>query len=366
MAEIDPLAARRPEAAAAESETRVGVSSDSPGRGDEGGVSVIVTACDDSHALRLLLENLRTQVDSLRGEIVLAVNGPEQALDPEARLALEKRCDQLIFEPRVGKSHALNTAIARCRGSVVAFTDDDAAPRPGWLAALVEPLLSPDRPAGRVGCGGPVVPIFPEDTPDWYREMVLERSSHFLGPRHELGGEARDYDSTTGSEAPLGANCAYRREVFARYRYDPQLGPNRETGLRGGEDFVLARLLLRDGYSIRYVPEAPIEHEVHRDRMTRAYVKRGHYLQGVESVRIARALAPGAEPSGRGVEARSGFSRWKPIKLIFHLVKLRLRLLRCWVASGFALPEVEGLALEARIARCRGRLRETLRPGGRV
>jgi glycosyltransferase involved in cell wall biosynthesis len=339
-----------------------------PGGGAERAVSVIVTACDDSKALRALLERLRVEVDPLRGEIVLVVNGPEQALDLEARLALEKSCDQLIFEPRIGKSHALNTAIAWSHGAVVAFTDDDASPRPGWLAALVEPLLSPDRPSRRVGCGGPVVPIFPEDTPSWYRELVLGRSSHFLGPRHDLGREARDYDSQTGSEAPLGANCAYLREVFDAYRYDPRLGPNRETGLRGGEDFVLARMLLRDGYSIRYVPEASIEHEVHPDRMTRAYVQRGHYLQGVESVRIARALAPQPGPGEQGgrLRLRSASSRWSPIKLIIQLSKLRLRLVGRWVASGFALPEVERLTLQARIALCRGRLRETLVPGGRV
>ncbi len=93
-----------------------------------------------------------------------------------------------------------------------------------------------------MGTGGRVTPVYPVGEPsDGYRSLVDGQSTHFLGPGHALGSEPLDYrlpgEAATG--APLGVNCAYRREIFARHRYDTELGPTTETGLRGGEDFEL-------------------------------------------------------------------------------------------------------------------------------
>jgi cellulose synthase/poly-beta-1,6-N-acetylglucosamine synthase-like glycosyltransferase len=183
--------------------------------------------------------------------------------------------------------------VRACRGLVVAFTDADAQPEPGWLEALVRPLLAADRDPKLIGVGGPVEPVFMDDTPAWFRAMVMKKATHFLGPRHDLGPEPRDYsmvlDDRTG--APLGANCAYRRELFPCYGFDRDLGPNHRTGLRGGEDTLFARILLRDGYRLRYCPEARVRHPVLASRATEANVLRGHYVQGVEWARMQRALA---------------------------------------------------------------------------
>src|SRR5688500_504515 len=46
-----------------------------------------------------------------------------------------------VFEPRQGKSHALNSGAAASAAEVIAFTDDDVRIDPDWLEAAVEPLL---------------------------------------------------------------------------------------------------------------------------------------------------------------------------------------------------------------------------------
>ena len=43
-----------------------------------------------------------------------------------------------VFEPRQGKSHALNTGIAHAKADVLAFTDDDVTFEGGWLGAVGE------------------------------------------------------------------------------------------------------------------------------------------------------------------------------------------------------------------------------------
>jgi FkbM family methyltransferase len=313
-------------------------------------VSVIVTACDDSPALRRCLETVAKQARPLSGEVVLAVNAAQDVLAADVRRALEAACDRIVFEPRVGKSHALNAAVRASRGEVIAFTDDDAEPQEGWLRALVEPLLDPDRDPALVGCGGPVEPVFAPDAPEWLRTLVSSKATHFLGPRHDLGSDPVDYvfDSEAETGAPLGASCAYRREVFDAYFFDPRLGPNRATGLRGGEDFLLARRLLRDGYRLRHLPEARVRHPVEPSRTTEAYVLRGYYLQGIERVRIERAL---------GVELET-LSELRAMRR--HLQgKLLWKLLR-----GRRDP-VWRLRLRTKLENYRGLIEETLRGASR-
>lgn len=300
-------------------------------------VTVVVTACADSTALRECLGAVREQAHALGGELLLAMNISSTALAAEARHALEALCDRLVFEPRVGKSHALNSAVSLSRGAVIAFTEDDAEPQPGWLAALSAPLLAPDRDPPLVGCGGAVLPVYPQEgMPAWFRPMVEEnqgkaRMTLSLTPVHDLGQLSVDYQERT---APIGANCAYLREVFTSYHYDTRLGPNRETGLRGGEDALLGRLLLRDGYRLRYCPDARVRHRAHPEHMTEACLRRASYFSGVEHCR-ARCIL-------RGSRAQK-MSKFWPKVIILQLASLLFDLLpvreRCatirmrWIAK---------------------------------
>lgn len=260
-------------------------------------ISLLVVASGPSPELRVGLRRLRSQLRGLDAELVLVLNcAPEGGVD-EDRGSGGEAADRTIFEPEVGKSNGLNRGVAECRGEVIAFADDDGLPRPGWLAAITRPLLEDDRPAALVGCGGRVLPVLPErGTPRWYRRLVEDSRNHFLGPKHDLGDEVLDYrapaiagDKLVGS-VPLGASCAYRREVFATRRFEPRLGPNRATGHRGGEDFAFAMQLLTAGFRIQYRPDAVMEHPVAAERLTLDYARRGYFINGVEEIRIRRLL----------------------------------------------------------------------------
>ena len=315
-------------------------------------VSVIVTACGDSAALRACLHALAPQCHAAQAELLLVINTAPQALADAARAALEQRCDRLLFEPRPGKSHALNSAVRAARGAVLAFTDDDAKPAPHWLAALTQPLLDPHRDPLLVGCGGPVEPIYPtQGVPAWLPALLDAHPTHFLTPKHHLGTAATDYLPREGGLAhvPLGANCAYRREVFEAYHYDTELGPNRVTGLRGGEDYLLGQLLIRDGYRLRYLPQAQVAHPVDPARLSRRHVDRAFYMHGVEWVRIWQALGWDGNPLHTS-RARTWRKLWKA----------RWRLLRARL-PGAQVDADDLLVWRMRHARRRGMLAELRR-----
>ena len=66
-----------------------------------------------------------------------------------------------LFEPKQGKSNALNTGIREARGNILAFMDDDVRVETDWLQKLTAPLQDPQW----AGAGGRVEAVSP-DTPE--------------------------------------------------------------------------------------------------------------------------------------------------------------------------------------------------------
>lgn len=252
-------------------------------------ISVIVTACEDSDSLRTLLDRLRGQADSLGAELVLAVNRSAADCESTSLDAFACVADQVVHEPEPGKSNALNTAIRSCHGELVAFTDDDADPDDDWLEQITTPL---QRDPELTGTGGQVLPVFPPGGPPaWFRQILARSRSSFLGPFHFLGNEVKDYGTPTGlGLLPFGANACYRRDALLQHPFLPELGPNRVTQMRGGEDTLLALEMLMAGGRLRYIPTARVYHPVTRERMTLEYVRSGFQIQGREYIRILQAV----------------------------------------------------------------------------
>lgn len=273
--------------------------------------TVVVTACGDDRGLRGTLAALRRQVDRVGAELLLVVNTWPDDLGHAARQALEGFTDVLLFEPRTGKSHALNTAVRATTSEVLAFTDDDAMPAERWLEAILEPFAADPRLAG---VGGPVEPVFPAAgaTP-WYRRLVRHRGTHFLGPKHDLGPIAQDYELPRGdsvSPVPLGASVAWRRTWLERFPYRPELGPNRETGMRGGEDTCLAIEVMEAGGRVVYAPRAKVYHPVTPERMTEEAVLAAFEAQGKEYARVLGCLGRSpADPDRMVAYVRRGALR---------------------------------------------------------
>lgn len=313
--------------------------------------SVVVATCGASARLLETLARVREQVRALAtpGELVVVVNEPRESLPRERLDVLEAACDLLLFEPRPGKSHALNRAVRTVRGDVVAFIDDDALPEPGWLAALVGPMLAD---ATLAGVGGRVIPVLPEDgVPRWYRRLVRGRQGYFLGPVHDLGEGAKDYQAENLGEMPLGTNSAFRRELLVDIGYAPELGPNRAEGTRGGEDLLMAKRVLDRGRRVIYEPRALVTHPVDTTRLTPRYVLEGYYWQGVEKVRLRRAL--GHETGGTWPwKVRARYAKYLPLHWIVDLLpeSWAVLLLRRREFHRGILAELEGRATSSRPA----------------
>jgi hypothetical protein len=168
-----------------------------------------------------------------------------------------------------GLSGARNTGLRQAACDITVFLDDDAAARPGWLAALTEPYRDPRV----VATGGSVYPVWPVDRPSW-----LPPEFYWV-----VGCSYRGLPETAGPvRNPIGANMSVRTgDTLAVGGFYSSVG---RVGIkpRGCEETELAIRLTasRPGSLVMYMPAAAVDHTVSTDRVTLGYFIRRNWHEG--------------------------------------------------------------------------------------
>jgi glycosyltransferase involved in cell wall biosynthesis len=169
-----------------------------------------------------------------------------------------------VFEPKQGKSFALNTGVRAARGDLLAFTDDDVMVDQHWLTSLERIFAQFDC----IAVAGRVVPIWWEPKPEWLELEDQQAVVHF-----EYGEEPRRLDLP-----PNGANMAFRRIAFEKYGlFRVDVGKTKDAC--GIEDREFGVRLLTAGQNIVYAPQAVIYHPVDA-----ALLRKKHFLRCAYSV----------------------------------------------------------------------------------
>src|SRR5262249_51523514 len=103
-------------------------------------ISATVVICTHNRAtvVRAAIEHALVEARRCAADVLVVDNASTDdtaaVVADAARGALEVR---VVREEQLGLSAARNRGLADARGDVVAYLDDDATPRPGWLAALL-------------------------------------------------------------------------------------------------------------------------------------------------------------------------------------------------------------------------------------
>ncbi len=152
----------------------------------------------------------------------------------------------------VGVIAAMNIGLESSTGDIVAFTDDDAAPHPDWLAKIEDYYLADqDKKIG--GVGGR----------DWmyYGSQLAEGSRSVVGKlawfgrltgNHHLGvGGGREVDVLKG------VNMSFRREAIADLRFDQRM---RGSGAQVHFEMVFCFALKQRGWKLIYDPQIAVDH----------------------------------------------------------------------------------------------------------
>ena len=202
-------------------------------------ISVVIAHLNQPELLGRCLAALAAQrFDMRRAEVIVVDNGSRSL--PEAITGRFPGVT-LAREPVPGPGPARNRGVALARGEIIAFTDADCLPDPGWLAAIHARFAADP---GLEILGGEVE-IFPETPGD---VTPAEAFQMLYAYRQELYITRQSFSVT--------ANLVIRREVF------DAVGPF--AGLELAEDVDWGRRAAGAGHRIVYAPEVRVLHPARR------------------------------------------------------------------------------------------------------
>jgi len=237
-------------------------------------ISVLICTYNRAKPLDTTLRHFFTQrfEDSYRYEVVVVDN---DSADETRRVVARYEAEypeivRYCREPRRGQCYARNTAIAAARGEIIVFTDDDVLVDREWLNEI-------------------------------HREFIRDPALSLLGGRVLLAHAGLQNVSLQPSEQrqtfiypnpgsfPMGANMAFRREIFARIgMFDVRLGPGKF--FPGADDADFFYRALKAGYRVLYAPNVLVYHNHDRVRLEQACRLEYGYGKGCSAYLFKHAL----------------------------------------------------------------------------
>lgn len=186
-----------------------------------------------------------------------------------------------VFEPRGGKTYAINSGIEASSSSVLAFTDDDVILSPDWVSQIATALEKyPDCDV----FGGRVEPVLPDgmEMPVWvHRSDPLNIAE---GPLcdHNKGLSVRSYYER-GMCTPVGANVVIRRWLLNLYgAFDSSL-EEKDSRIPMSEDSIFFNRLKKNRVKMMYIPSISVSHVTAPERLTKKYF-RTYFRKSARSV----------------------------------------------------------------------------------
>jgi glycosyltransferase involved in cell wall biosynthesis len=257
-------------------------------------VSVVICTFDRAELLRDTLESLQAMnaPDDCSVEIIVVDNNSTDrtgAVIAEAARNAPRFPVVPVHEVRQGKSFALNTALARARGDILALADDDVLPSPEWLERIVDAFRTRD-----------VTFVFGKVLPRWEQlpppALLTRQAQDIWGPLAlvDYGDEPVEYlADNTGQRLPIGANLSFARDAIVRvggWRTD--LGKVNNTLISGEDHEIFMRLKRAGLYTGYYDPAITVRHFVPASRVTRQYFRRWFFWHGKTQALMLDDLYP--------------------------------------------------------------------------
>jgi glucosyl-dolichyl phosphate glucuronosyltransferase len=239
-------------------------------------ISVIICAFTEERwdALVAAVESVQQQALS-PGEIIVVIDHNMHLLERVGTYLP----GVIIIEnsgPR-GLSGARNSGIAIAQGALVAFLDDDASAEPDWLVQLSRCCMDPRV----LGTGGAVTPLWMDKSPAWLPEEFY----------WVVGCSYRGMPQTIQTiRNPIGANMAFRREVFETvggFRSGIGRVGTWPVGCEETELCIRARQHW-PGRTFLYQPQANVFHRVPSNRTSWRYFSARCYAEGLSKAFITR------------------------------------------------------------------------------
>ena len=195
-------------------------------------LTLLITAFREPHTIGRSIEALLPQLPP-QGELLVVAPDPETIAVVES-YAQKYPIVRHVADPGRGKPAALNCGLQEARGEVVVLSDGDVSAAADALAPLLAPFADPE--VGAVS--GHPVSTSPRTTPLGYWSHLLTDAAHQVRLERDRAGHFL---------LCSGYLFAFRRPLVEWVPEDAL-----------AEDAVISHTIARQGYRIRYAPEARV------------------------------------------------------------------------------------------------------------
>ena len=212
-------------------------------------IAVIVPSYKRPLDLERCLAALAVQT-RLPGQVLVVARVDDAPTWRAARAALAVLPVTIVGVAAAGIVAALNAALERVTADLVAFTDDDAAPRPDWLARIAQHFAADARLGGVGGRDW----VFQHGRLEDGAAGIIGKLSWFgrcTGNHHLGAGPPREVDVLKG------VNMAFRAAALEGVRFDERL---RGAGAQVGNELGVSLAVKRRGWKLVYDPAVAVDH----------------------------------------------------------------------------------------------------------
>jgi hypothetical protein len=239
----------------------------------------VVIASHSLHRREALTEAVASALVQGPQEVVVAVDNNADLYD-WVRAQLPDAVP-VHHEGTPGASATRNAGARVAVGSILAFLDDDAVARAGWLPNLTAPLTRPDV----AGVGGRVEPVWRGRVPKWMPEEFL----------WVVGASYRGLPSTAAPVRNVWSEnmAVARTDFWAVNGFREGFGKTGHRSQPEDTDFCIRLTSALPERAFWYEPSARVGHSVPPDRGTLRFFMQRCYNEGQGKADMATLLGPG-------------------------------------------------------------------------
>jgi len=178
-----------------------------------------------------------------------------------------------VYEPRQGRSFALNAGIDATDGELIGFIDDDEEIDESWYETIQHAFTTWDLDF----IGGPYFPKWEIEPPNW----LPPKYCGVIGDIH-AGDKIVSFDHNYPGIL-MGGNAVLTRAILTKVgHYLTSVSRKGKILLAGEDEDMYIRLLEAKAKGL-YLPDLKIFHHIPAHRLTKQYFRRWCFWRGVSS-----------------------------------------------------------------------------------